>query len=91
MEYTLNEALDLFYDDDDALKMDGFDDCILGVGSIAGRLVLVYDGDKIVDALVASGMSEEEAREHKMFNIDGAYLGPGTPVILDVKVLDIKQ
>lgn len=71
--------------DDTALKMDGFDDCIIGLGSIAGRNVLIYDQDKILETLQEQ-MSYDEACEYFSFNIDCAHLGAGTPVIMFIQV-----
>jgi hypothetical protein len=45
--------------------------------------VLVYDAEKIRDLLMKrDGMTMEEAREYIEFNIEGAYVGPHTPIIL---------
>lgn len=69
------------------LKLDGFDDAIIGPGSVwtaqGQTLVLVYDAETIRTILMArDGMSSEEAREYIEFNIEGAYLGPQTPVLV---------
>jgi hypothetical protein len=71
--------------DENLLKMDGFDDAILGVGyDIAtGVNRLVYDGEVMVSILIARDcLSEEEAREYISFNCEGAYVGPSTPLII---------
>jgi len=66
-----------------ALYMDGFDGAIVGYGQIAtGEPLAVYDEDMIIEILVNEGLSEEEALDHYGFNIQGAYVGPGTPIIL---------
>ena len=45
--------------------------------------VLVYDGEKIREILMKrDGMTSEEAREYIEFNLEGAYLGPHTPIIV---------
>lgn len=68
------------------LKIDGYDDAIIGPACTwrDGRLVpiLVYDAEKIRAALMRDGMSAEEAREYIEFNIEGAYVGPGTPILV---------
>lgn len=71
--------------DDNALKMDGFDDCIIGMGSIAGNYVLIYDQEKILESL-QKDMNYQEACEHFSFNIDCAHMGEGTPVIMFIQV-----
>lgn len=71
--------------DEHALKMDGFDDCIVGLASVAGKNILVYDQDKIIEKLMEE-MSYDDALEHFIFNIDCAHLGPGTPAIMYIKI-----
>ena len=72
---------------DDVLKIDGFDEAAIGVSCIwRGNTrveVLVYDGDKIAQILEArDGMEYFEALEYIEFNIEGAYMGEKTPVIV---------
>ena len=69
------------------LKIDGHDDAIVGQACIwtnqTREHVLVYSGDKIVEGLMQrDGMSMEEAIEYIEFNIEGAYMGPDTPVVM---------
>jgi hypothetical protein len=69
------------------LKIDGYDDAIIGPAYIWRDRhvvdVLVYDAEKIRDTLVKrDGMTPEEAREFIEFNIEGAYMGEHTPVLV---------
>ena len=70
------------------LKIDGHDDAVLGPafswGEGGTRLsVLVYDADLIRATLMTrDGMTAEEAREYIEFNIEGAYMGPDTPILV---------
>jgi len=69
------------------LKIDGHDDAILGPAMAwtqeGHTFVLVYDAEKIRDTLMSrDGMSHEEAREFIEFNIEGAYMGPNTPILV---------
>jgi len=68
------------------LKIDGHDNAVIGPAMIwrdrGLRDVLVYDGEQIRANLMKEGMSSEEAREYIEFNIEGAYVGDGTPVIV---------
>lgn len=69
------------------LKIDGHDDAIVGQACIWANQsrvdVLIYSGEKIMDELVErDGMSAEEALEYIDFNIEGAYMGPDTPIIM---------
>jgi hypothetical protein len=43
----------------------------------------VYSGEKLIENFVENdGMSEEEALEWVEYNIEGAYWGPTTPIIV---------
>lgn len=69
------------------LKIDGHDNAILGPALVwrDGKQpqVLVYDADVICDNLEREdGMSREEAREYVEFNIEGAYMGEYTPILV---------
>ena len=86
---TPREFVDRFSDEnvmgDDSnglLVMDDFDDCIVGVGHRFTDTFVIYDFDKVIEKLMADGMSYEEAIEYHEFNQAGAWLGPHTPVFL---------
>ena len=70
------------------LKIDGHDDAIIGPAMVwtedgALRDVLVYDAEKIRETLMKrDGMSFEDAREFIEFNIEGAYMGPHTAIVV---------
>ena len=68
------------------LKIDGHDNAVIGVATpwIGGNRpeVLVYDADKMVENLTEEGMTPEEAQEYITFNIEGAYVGEDTPIIV---------
>ena len=74
------------------LKIDGHDDAIIGPAMIWGvdkkgggiRIsVLVYDAEAIRTTLMErDNMDSEEAREYIEFNIEGAYMGPDTPILV---------
>jgi len=68
-------------------KWDGYDEAIIGPASIwrsNTRVdVLVYDAELIRKILMnRDGMDAEEAREFIEFNIEGAYIGEDTPVLV---------
>ena len=68
-------------------KWDGFDIAIIGTASIWNgneRVdVLVYDVEKMVETLIdRDGMSGEDAIEYIDFNIENAYIGKDTPVMV---------
>jgi hypothetical protein len=68
-------------------KIDGYDEAIIGPAMVwQGNdrvTVLVYDAEAIRKILVnRDGMDHEEAREFIEFNIEGAYVGPDTPILV---------
>tara|TARA_R100001086_G_scaffold212384_1_gene128314 strand:+ start:3584 stop:3883 length:300 start_codon:yes stop_codon:yes gene_type:complete len=68
----------------EALYMDGFDDCIAGIGAVSNDIaVVVYDVRCIIEHLMSDeGMDEVEAWEYFGFNIEGAYVGENTPILM---------
>jgi hypothetical protein len=70
------------YPDQEILKADGFDNCILGYDySPEGNIRLIYSVKKILDSLVADEeMNEEDAIEYFEYNIRGGYVGDQTPI-----------
>ena len=84
----MNEQEDYLEEEDSgAMLIDGFEEAILGVcdtwdnGSHVRRIV--YSGEKIIQQLMdTDGMDEEEAEEYCSYNIEGAYVGPHTPIIV---------
>ena len=69
------------------LKIDGHDDALLGPALIWGNgsriSVLVYDAEAIRTTLMKrDNMEADEAREYIEFNIEGAYMGPDTPILV---------
>lgn len=71
--------------DDVLLKMDGFDDAIMGIvyDITQGVPRLVYCGESMVQLLTRDReMTEEDALEYISYNCEGAYVGPSTPMIV---------
>jgi len=68
------------------LKIDGHDNAILGPAFIwqgnERQNVLVYNAEIIRENLMKDSMTAEEAREYIEFNIEGAYMGPDTPILV---------
>lgn len=78
---TLDEAFDRA---EGAMKMDGFDDCIVGVAAQQyNSELLVYDFDLVIEKLQGMGMDYDEALEFFEFNMRGAWVGEGTPLIME--------
>ena len=66
------------------LTADGFDDAILGVGYRCSQEPLVInDRGKCLKILMGQGMDCEEANDYFCFNVEGAWMGEGTPIFLE--------
>lgn len=74
----------------EALFMDGLDDAIIGVtvGQPGMEALVVYDEDLILAEVEKQGASREEAEDYYGFNIQGAYVGPHTPIIIKRRETD---
>jgi hypothetical protein len=81
-ENSVREALDEM--DTDVILFDGLDGALVGwVEPINSPVLAVYDYDKIVDLIAQqSDSSWEDAVDYVGYNILGAYVGPGTPLVL---------
>lgn len=74
---TLEQILE-YYEDDQILIADGFDEAVLGIEESSMRLI--YSASKMVDCLIADGMTQEDAIEYLSYNVFGAYVGERTPI-----------
>jgi hypothetical protein len=70
----------------EALFADGFDDALIGIAGRAGMgLVALYDRDRCLAVLVReNGMTPSQAEEHMSFNVEGAWMGEGTPIFCEL-------
>lgn len=71
----------------DLLKMDGYDDCVVGVCRRFNDTFLLYDIDKVIEKL-KKDMPEDDAWEHFEFNMVGGWVGEGTWAFVKLKPLD---
>ena len=69
---------------DDAVIMDGYNDCVIGVLERFGmEPIVLYDKAKIIDKLIEDGCDDYEgANEFYEFNQLGAWVGDKTPGFL---------
>jgi hypothetical protein len=76
---------DYFHQDDsEALVIDGMDEAIIGIAQqFTNDQLVAYSMTKILGVLRGQGMSHEEALDYFSFNIQGAWMGEGTPIIVD--------
>lgn len=71
----------------DALVADGFDEAVIGVVSVHGKTLVLYDREKCIEVLVRDASSVDGdkddafllAEEYFTFNVEGAYVGENTP------------
>ena len=67
------------------VKVDGFDTAVIGFTHLwnLDGFVIVYDAKKIIDTLMERDeMPYEDAVEYFEINIQGAYVGPHTPLFM---------
>ena len=67
------------------LKVDGFDDAIIGTVGMDDERVVVYDKQKMIEIRMAEGEDQTDAIEDLQFNTWGAYVGPRTPFFVDTE------
>ena len=82
----IDELSDLY---DGLIRMDGYDDCVIGVIETFGHEPrLCYDQRKVIWSLMKQGSTREEAEEYFSYNMIGAYHGERTPCFL-IPIQDI--
>lgn len=66
------------------MEPETMDAAIMGLLQVGGEVgsVVCYDRDKVIEILMADGMDRDDAEEFYSFNIEGAYVGPETPIFL---------
>jgi hypothetical protein len=74
------DQLHEMYPDLELLQADGFDDAIIGIEPLSGKVI--YDIDKMVIVLNREGLSSEEAIEYLDYNVLNAYVGENTPIYI---------
>jgi hypothetical protein len=68
------------------MKMDGYNDCILGTCLRFGQEPIVaYDLEKVLLKLESDGLTREEAVEWFEFNQIGAWVGDLTPCFITME------
>jgi len=76
----LMESLEL----NECIVWDGFEDALIGI-TRSIEPVAVYDMKKMIAVCVErDGMSYEEAIEYIEYNALGGYLGPKTPIAIEL-------
>tara|TARA_R110000803_G_scaffold16621_2_gene45675 strand:+ start:345 stop:602 length:258 start_codon:yes stop_codon:yes gene_type:complete len=72
------------YPDNEILKMDGFDDAVIGYDEQSNRVI--YSVKKVVDIIYnemqnADDFTLDDAFEHFSFNIQSTWVGEFTPIL----------
>jgi hypothetical protein len=75
------EGIVEYYQDEDILKADGFDDAVIGIDT--GTMRLIYSVTRCVEILIVGGMDMNDAIEYFDFNVRGSYVGEKTPIWCD--------
>jgi hypothetical protein len=66
-----------------------FDRAIIGLAERINMMVVAYDRDLTIQAMVdVDGMDHEEAMEFFEFNTAGAWVGEGTPIFISRLLLE---
>ena len=66
---------------EDITTAEGLGDAMIGVGRRCGQPTLaVYDVSKVLEILMATGFTDEEAIEFFEYNIEGSWVGETTPI-----------
>jgi len=79
---------------DNILFCDGHDNAFIGFMWRFGQNapIAAYSQKKIIDNLMADGMTFYEAQEYFEFNIIGAWVGSGTPCFIeDISIEEAKE
>ena len=75
------EGIVEYYQDEDILKADGFDDAVIGIDT--GTMRLIYSVTRCIEILIVGGMDMNDAIEYFDFNVRGSYVGEKTPIWCD--------
>ncbi len=77
----IREYIEEYASDQDVWFADGFDEAILGIDPLSGKVV--YSRRKCIEALIEEGMDFEDAIDFLEFNTFNAYIGENTPIFID--------
>ena len=75
------EGIVEYFQDEEILKADGFDDAVIGIDT--GTMRLIYSVTLCVEILIVGGMDMNDAIEYFDFNVRGSYVGEKTPIWCD--------
>jgi len=68
-----------YYQEEEILKADGFDEAVIGIEE--GSMRLIYSVGKCIEILmIRDEMSLEDALDYFRYNVSGSYVGKKTPI-----------
>lgn len=69
---------------EEVVAIDGFDDAFIGCTPDG---VAVYNIDRCVEIIMEDcNLSLDDAIEHFEYNVQGSYIGPKTPIFIEIMV-----
>ena len=69
--------------EDQTMMANGFEEAIIGLDTSGEVFRVVYDIDAIISILMERDeMTEEDALEYFSYNVQGSYVGEGTPIYI---------
>ena len=78
-ENRLLKGIISYYEDEELLLADGFDDAVIGIDESTMRII--YSSGKCIEILMLqSEMLLDQAVEFFEFNVKGSYVGDKTPI-----------
>ena len=81
MERNKLDVIVEMFPEEEILKADGYDDCVIGYDFGIVDIRLIYSFTLILDKLVKEeGLDEIDAIEHFEYNMRGGYVGEKTPI-----------
>lgn len=79
MSKELLENIVDYYQEEEILKADGFDEAVIGIEESSMRLI--YSVGKCIEILmIRDEMSLEDALDYFRYNVSGSYVGEKTPI-----------
>jgi len=75
------EGIVEYFQYEEILKADGFDDAVIGIDT--GTMRLIYSVTRCIEILIVGGMDMNDAIEYFDFNVRGSYVGEKTPIWCD--------
>ena len=79
MSKELLENIADYYQEEEILKADGFDEAVIGIEESSMRLI--YSVGKCIEILmIRDEMSLEDALDYFRYNVSGSYVGKKTPI-----------